>query len=278
MIDLEDERYSPVFAPLVYSKQKVSASLKFEQWEGNNVFLVPFVKSAQGEILLNPIEIENIWQEISFEIPPTKDGLIEEIGFYIETDSIFVDGNGALGRVLLDNFTVKGPAWYNLDFQFQQLEFDSITPFSHHRGEHWLDKDKLVLVSKEEPSYSLTGNYYTKNLHIVGYCEPLAGYNHQIVFRASGLYRSYSIGFCETGIALYRNDFGEKELAKVVFDWQQAQKYHVDLKVDGKYLVFKIDGKIILTYDRLDDSFGMFGFKVEESKMRIGELMIKASI
>ena len=131
-----DERYSPVFAPTVYSGQTVSMELYLDQWNGwERPGAAPYIRTAadkkehlQGYVQLKQGE----WTEVSFQIPDTKGDLIDEVGIVIEGYS--PSKAKTLGAIYLDEFSVRGNSRYSIAIEKQRKEFGAVTPFSMNHG------------------------------------------------------------------------------------------------------------------------------------------------
>jgi ADP-ribosylglycohydrolase len=274
--EFNDEKYKPTFAPTVYSGQKVSMKIFLDQWEGEGITLTPYVKNTYtGEELIQdgiPLQDQG-WNDLQFMVPDTEGALIDEVGFIIRTTSPLT--NRALGCLYIGEFHVSGKASYGIDFSKQYVEFLSITPFAHHRGEWKLEEKQMRYLSPDNCS-SYTGNYYSHDYEVEVNVQPKSGESHCLIFRANGIKRHYLVGFDGVGkVSLIRNDFGYTRLETVPFDWKHGEKYQFNVQCEGENLKFSINGEVIMEVQ--DDAYsqGMFGFGcLEEGEGTLTEFKV----
>ncbi|MBD7984523.1 ADP-ribosylglycohydrolase family protein [Sporosarcina sp. Sa2YVA2] len=263
--DFNDEKYKPTFAPKAYSGQKVSMKILTERLRGNEFYLTPYVRSTYNKELieLNKIVLlDNEWQTIEFTIPETDGTFVDEVGIIIESPSTLT--NRAFGKIYLDEFHIYGSSNYSIDFSKQSIEFLSVTPFAHHRG-NWQLKDDAMIVESETDCSSFTGHYYTRDGSINATITPLSGCHHAIIFRAEGIKRYYQVGFYGNGnVALHLQDFGLSLLTSNNFDWVYGRDYNFEVLVRGNNIRFLIDGKEIINFNDSRYTHGMFGFSMAE--------------
>jgi hypothetical protein len=275
--EFSDEKYKPTFAPTVYSGQQVSMKLFLDKWEGEEIFVSPYIRNTYTEeiIRLERVALDHqTWNNVSFTVPGTEGAMIDEVGFIISSPSPL--SNRALGELYLDQFHVFGNSNYEIDFAKQSTEFLSITPFAHHRGEWKLEKDSMTYQSSTDCS-SYTGNYYSADYSVETTVTPMEGTSHGLIFRAEGIRRHYFIGFNGNGtVSLLKNDFGYSELASVPFEWKHGTDYKMCLQCKEEEISFFIDGIEILKSK--DDRYrqGMFGFgTISEGKGSLTSFIIE---
>ncbi|WP_226036069.1 ADP-ribosylglycohydrolase family protein [Aquibacillus saliphilus] len=269
--DFDDERYKPVFSPKVYSGQTMSLSVLMDKWYGEEVFLIPYVRTTDNkeELFGESVTLKNQeWQDVEFVIPDTKGSLIDEIGFVLESPS--PRENRAFGCLYVDRFRVFGKADYTIDFNKQYEEFKCITPFSHNRGEWTLQEGKMIAESDGDAT-SYTGNYYSSDYELSADLTPLVGEHHSLLFRGMGIQRHYLAGFDGEGqVSLIVNDFGYTRLASTPYEWEKNKSYKFSVYCEADLLTFKINGETVIEYK--DDSYknGMVGIGlIEEGRAEI---------
>lgn len=261
--DFNDEKYKPSFAPKACSGQKVSMQIYCDKWQGEDFFVTPYVRNTFNEedIKLEPLRLINqAWNHIEFIIPETDGAIIDEIGVMIESPSPLL--NRSFGKLFIDEFQIAGKANYKIDFSKQAIEFQSVTPFAHHKGAASLEHGKMRCRSEVECS-SFTGNYYAKNYKIRASVQPLSGVQHMMILRAEGICRHYKAGFDgQNRVSLVLTDFGMKRLIEVPYKWTAGAEYWFEASCEGDMIEFFINGKRIFQVE--DDRFkrGMFGFSV----------------
>ncbi|PLR89146.1 ADP-ribosylglycohydrolase family protein [Bacillus sp. T33-2] len=259
--DFSDEKYKPVFSPKAYSGQIVAATIFLDKWQGSDIHITPYVRKThtQKDITLETVILKDrTWNDIQFVIPDTGGAIIDEIGYIVASPSHLSDR--ALGTLYIDNFHIYGNSNYSIDFSKQSEEFLSVTPFSHNKGNWFLENGKMKCQSFDDCS-SFTGNYYTKDANIEAEIEPLSGESHCLIFRAPGIMRQYLAGFDGKGqISLIKNDFGYERLLTVPFDWAHGKKYKFTVECKGKDIQFSVDGQPVIQH--LDGRFshGMYGY------------------
>ncbi|NQD67262.1 ADP-ribosylglycohydrolase family protein, partial [Bacillus haikouensis] len=259
--EFNDEKYKPTFAPTVYSGQKVCLRIFLDQWEGEEITLTPYVRNTftGEELIQDGISLRNQgWNDLQFIVPHTEGAVIDEVGFIIRTNSPLT--NRALGCLYIGEFHVSGQASYEIDFSKQFVEFLSITPFAHHRGEWKLEEKQMRYTSTDHCS-SYTGNYYSSDYDVEVNVHPESGESHCLIIRANGIKRQYLVGFDGIGkVSLIRNDFGYTRLKTVAYNWKLGENYLFNVQCEGEYLKFSINGEAILELQDDVYSQGMFGF------------------
>lgn len=263
--EFNDEKYKPTFAPKAYSGQTVSMQLYLEKYQGSEVFITPYIRTTfRKEIVeLDKIQLkEQAWQKIEFTIPDTEGSFADEVGFMIESPSSLT--NRCFGKLYLDEFHIFGSSSYEIDFSKQAIEFKSVTPFAHHRG-NWSLKDGRMIVESDTDCASFTGHYYSKDAVIRTTFIPTKGQHHALVFRAQGTQRYYQVGFDGEGkVSLHTQNFGLHCLKTVEYGWKLGQRYVFEVVVRGDEIVFSINGENILNYTDSTWSHGMLGIALSQ--------------
>nr|WP_245566465.1 ADP-ribosylglycohydrolase family protein [Tuberibacillus calidus] len=259
--DFNDEKYKPTFSPKAYSGQIVSVKIYLDKWQGEEVYITPYVRNTfnKEDLKLQPIVLKNHqWNDVEFVIPELGGAMIDEVGYIVESPSPLT--NRAFGKLFIDEFHIHGNAQYTIDFNKQAIEFKSITPFAHHRGE-WLLEDGYMSCTAYEDATSYTGNYYTRNFELESDISPIEGESHGLIFRSLGTERYYFIGFDGDGqVSLIKNDFGYKKIKTVSYQWKKGINYHFKIIVLGDQINFEINGDKVLSHKGLDFAYGMVGF------------------
>jgi ADP-ribosylglycohydrolase len=263
--EFNDEKYKPTFAPKAYSGQTVSMKLLTERYQGKEIQLTPYVRNTYTKeiIELNKVVLmDDEWQSIEYIIPKTNGAFVDEVGFIIESPSTLT--NRAFGKVFVDEFHIYGAPDYSIDFSKQAVEFSSVTPFAHHRG-NWKLVDDTMVVESETDCASFTGHYYMRDAIIQATLTPTKGYHHALIFRAEGVKRYYQIGFDgKEKVSLYVQDFGLTLLKITSYDWDLGGSYNFELTCKGNDIRFSINGQEILSHSDTRYSHGMFGFALTE--------------
>ena len=271
--EFNDEKYKPTFAPTVYSGQTVSFKVFLEKIQGEDIILTPYVRNTctKENQVLTPATLNNQqWNHLEFVVPDTDGALIDEVGMIIESPSPLTQR--AFGKLFIDEFHVSGKVKYSIDFSKQAVEFRSVTPFAHHRGEWKLENGKLKAVNTgAEDCASFTGSYYSKDVRLHTTIIPVKGNHHAVLFRAAGTERYYQMGFDgENQVSLMSRDFGIKRLHTVPFEWQHGQEYEFELICQGKKIQLSINKQPMLQFEDSQHERGMFGF----SMLQQGEALI----
>jgi ADP-ribosylglycohydrolase len=272
-----DEKYKPTFAPKAYSGQTVSAKIYLNKWQGEEIYLIPYVRNTfnKEEMTLSPIILkEQKWNDLVFTIPDTNGAMIDEVGFIIKSPSPL--SNRALGQLYLDEFRIYGNSKYSIDFRKQAVEFLSITPFSHNRGKWSLFNDRMKCITTENCA-SLTGNYYSKNFILESKIRPISGFRHGLIFRALGAERHYYVGFDGTGsVSLLKKDFGYSKLQTTTFDWELGKTYSFKVTCVDNEMTFYINDLEVLHTKDIQYEYGMVGLSsLEKGECDIYSFQVK---
>nr|WP_239581333.1 ADP-ribosylglycohydrolase family protein [Jeotgalibacillus terrae] len=272
-----DEKYKPVFAPKAYSGQTVSAKLYLEQYRGKEIYVIPYIRNTFTKEVteLETILLHNEeWNTISFKIPDTYGSFAEEVGIAIKSPS--PRDNRAFGKIFLDEFHIHGSGDYEIDFAKQTVEFMSVTPFAHHRGQWGLENDRMTAESDTDCA-SFSGHYYMRDGMISSQLKPLSGTHHALIFHALGTQKYYQAGFAGEGkVALQINDFGLQTLKTVEYHWEHDREYLFEVEIRGAVIQFSINGEKILEHQ--DDRFahGMFGLSMAKGgKCEYGDVRVR---
>lgn len=264
--EFNDEKYKPTFAPTAYSGQKVSAKIFLDKWQGEDVFVTPYVRNSfnKEELKLERVTLrQQEWLDVEFDIPDSEEGaLIDEVGYILESPSPL--NNRAFGKFFIGEFRIYDNAEYSIDFSKQAVEFKCVTPFAHHRGE-WFLEDGYMRAIAEEDTTSYTGNYYGRDFVYESTIRPILGSSHGVIFRAKGTERFYFVGFDGVNqVSVVENDFGFKRLKSVTFDWNYDEIYDFKVVCRGSHLQLEIKGELVLESNQIGNEYGMVGFGLLE--------------
>lgn len=277
--DFSDERYKPTFAPQVLSGQILNFSLYLEKWQGENVYIQPYVRVTYGEEYLYgrkvKLESDN-WKQFEYIVPDTHGSFVDEIGFKVSTDSPLT--NRTFGRIFLDNFNVTGQSEYEIDFSKQAIEFLCVTPFSHNLGQWELENNRMKVTSGAEGAAAYTGNYYAKDIQVETVLTPLNGNSHMLHIHSKGVQRGYFVGFNgQNTVQLIHNQFGKEVIKEITFDWSLGQNYQFKLSSQNGEVVLSINDQVVLSEILLSKELeGMYGYvTLDEGKCLIDNFYVK---
>ncbi len=258
--DFDDERYKPTFAPKVYAGQHIALDVFLDQWEGETIDVVSYVRKTWKKEMVRIDQhklINHTWCHIEFTIPETNGDFVDEVGIEISSGGDLK--HRSLGRIFIDNFHAYGKSHYTIDFAKQSEEFLCVTPFSHNKGRWYLDNTHLISECDDETS-SFSGNYFTKDISVKTHITPLEGVSHHLILRTQGVMKGYYLGFSDKGeIAIYKQNFGLKKMISAPFKWKNNKSYEIEAKAIGNQLQLLIDGKVYLSCNDDMFTYGMYG-------------------
>ena len=237
--DFDDERYRPMFSPLVADGQRVTMSLRLEPWEGDgNLRIVPYVRRT----LSGQIEECGAWHvppstdhKFSFDIPDGDGDMIDEIGIQIE----YFGRNKFLGKLWISDFVIDGPGHRRIAPDRICPEWGGLLGFTWNRG-RWTLQDGAIQAHTATDADAWTGQYYATDQRVTAELVPLAGTSHLVVARAQGTSRFYAAGFQDGAFVLIAQDFGTAILAQVPFVADIGNVYTITVEVTGASLVARI--------------------------------------
>jgi ADP-ribosylglycohydrolase len=258
--DFDDERYSPVFSPTARPGQKVEMLFRLERWEGQSVGIEGYVRDSSSgkDVVASPAVFPKDGESIrlEFSIPELGGACADEVG--IKLTSFSGKGKRDSGRLLVDRFSIRGPAAYSIDLARQSVEFGCVTPFSHDGGTWSIEEGRLQLMTPSAAA-SYTGGYRVGDQRITCGVTPLAGDSHLLMTRAAGAMRSYLGGFDSDGVSIYRRNFGLERLAHAVFPWEKNRDYELSFEAAGDELSLYVDGELLLEVRDCAFTEGMAG-------------------
>lgn len=274
--DLVDERYSPVFSPILYPGESVVIKYSFNSIESkdvdwNNITAIGYIRLVNDEI----IELTDNYflgqnGDIKFKIPSTIKCNIAEFG--IKLQSVDIKRNMEFGILKVEQIEILGKAKYEIDFSKQNIEFNSVTPYSHEGGSHYLDKyyfehngnETTLRTVSLDKTKSLAG-YYTHSNYKQAY-EVLieSGNLFNIYFYAQGLNRYNCITF-KRGNAIIVSSYSngiEREI-EIEFPWNYNEVYKVDIIPESDFVKILVDNKEICQF-KPNQLSGLHGYGFAE--------------
>jgi ADP-ribosylglycohydrolase len=284
--DFDDERYMPVFSPVVYPGQELFISFTLERLSGESVMISPYVRNtwnkeciALGGAVYRDEEKHQLRFVIPSDDPRIAGAMIDEIGLIFEGNS--PEKNKDLGCLYIDRFKAEGKARYTIAMEKQCKEFASITPFSHNHGAWELVRHESGVVYMEamaaEHAEAMTGNYYMEDAELGGSILPHSGFSHLAGLRIQGALRGYYAGFHGEGRAvIVKHNKTLTGLASVSFPWQHEKLYHIGFSARGSLLTLEIDGRPLLECEDHEFRYGMAGYALYGmGRCGFGDLSIK---
>lgn len=251
--DFDDERYRPMFSPLVASGQTVSFDVFMEPWEGDgHLRIAPYVRATMSKTIIETGAYETPqaggWTHIEFTVPDADGEAIDEIGIDIE----YFGRLKFLGKLYLANFRVAGKGTTRIDPAKEVEEWESITRFTWNRG-YWKKEGDQITCLTDTDADLWTGHLYTRDATVAAEITPLSGASHLVSFRAQGTSRFYAAGFEEGKLRIIREDFGKTVIAEADFPAEPGRAYRLDIEVRGTSIAVSVDGKHLL--EARDDRF-----------------------
>lgn len=275
--DFNDTRYMPVFSPKAYPGQTVSFWVCSEKIGGEDILISPYVRNTftKSEIFLGALSLEEPgWKKVEFTIPDLDGAMVDEIGFWIESNSSIK--NRDFRSIFLDDFSVAGPASYRIDFAKSAKEFDSVIPFAHDHGAWEIVGGRLEAM-RLNGCEALTGNYFTRDVRLESSVVPFTGTSHCLALRVQGAQRGYYAGLKSGGAAIYRKSGGVwQELADIAYDWKAGEEIAIAFEAAGPELTLSLGGRRVLSVADETLKYGMVGFASKsEGRSSFGALIVK---
>ncbi|WP_424983884.1 ADP-ribosylglycohydrolase family protein [Maritalea sp. S77] len=273
--DFDDERYRPMFSPLVAAGQKVSFDILLEPWEGDEHLRVsPYVRATMSERIEETGAWEQPepgkWTRIEFVVPELDDEAADEIGLQIE----YFGRKKFLGKVYLANFEVSGAGKTNIVPAKEVEEWEAISRFTWNRG-YWTLQDGCIEGLTASDADIWTGHLYARDAKTSANMRPQSGKSHLLSVRAQGTSRFYAAGFENGKAVILKEDFGTTVLAETNFPVEFGKSYQVEVDVIGDKISLSVDGKQLL--EAKDDSFayGQSGVRLKSAgRISIGAFSI----
>lgn len=259
--DFDDERYRPMFSPVVDAGQTVRFKLWLDPWNGDgNLRVAPYVRRTMGGEIEETgawhVPSSEGWQQYEFVVPDGVEA-IDEIGISIE----YFGRLKFLGRLFLADFTVSGPGHLTIDPAVETQEWGAISRFTYNRG-HWTKQNGRIHGHTAGDADMWTGHYYARDVTVKADIRRLAGKSQLLTARVQGTGRFYAAGFDGDEVVILKEDFGTSVLARAPFAAETGKSYAFEFKVEGDRLSFSVDGKELITANDADYGYGMSGIRL----------------
>ncbi|MCJ8324643.1 MAG: ADP-ribosylglycohydrolase family protein [Rhizobiales bacterium] len=260
--DFDDNRYRPMFSPLVATGQTVSFEINLEHIDADeDLYYVPYIRRTMSQ------QIDKIgkwkkpsadaWETVSFDVPETGGEAIDEIGILVE----YTGRQLYLGNLYLTSFEISGLGNTYIDPRLEAEEWEAITRFTWNRG-YWKLKDGRIIGLTDKDADLWTGHAYATDLTVSADIMPLAGHSHLLTARAQGATGFYAAGFEAGKLVIVKQNFGTEILAEIDFQMNHGQSYQIAFSVIGDKLSVKIDGKQLLRATDNKFAYGMCGLRM----------------
>lgn len=272
--DFDDERYRPMFSPVVDAGQVVRFKLWLDPWNGDgNLRVAPYVRRTMSGVIEETgawdVPSSSGWQQYEFVVPEGVEA-IDEIGINIE----YFGRLKFLGRLYLADFEVSGPGHLEIDPASEVQEWGAISRFTWNRG-HWTKADGRIHGHTASNADMWTGHYYARDVVVSADITPLAGSSHLVSARVNGTDRFYAGGFQDGQAVILKHDFGQTVLASAPFAAEPGRSYRIELSVIGETLSLSIDGKVVATAEDKSFTYGMSGLRLGAAgRMAVGHFAV----
>lgn len=257
--DFDDERYRPMFSPLVAEGQRVSFRLRMEPQAGDgHLRAVPYVRRAMS----GAIEEIGGWQripveaaEIAFTVP-AGDEAVDEIGILVE----YFGRLKFLGRLYLSDFSVDGPGKTTLAAATEAQEWGAITRCTFNRG-YWIKEGDRITGHTASDADLWTGHAYARDATVRADLQRHSGASQLLTLRVQGAERFYAAGFFGDEAVILKRDFGDEILARTPFP-AGPRPHAVAFSADGTALRLEIDGRTVLEATDGRFAYGQAGVRL----------------
>lgn len=276
--DFDDERYRPMFTPVVDGGQTVSFKLWLDPWNGDgNLRVAPYVRrtlsGAIEETGAWDVPSAAGWQDYSFVVP-AGDEAIDEVGISIE----YFGRLKFLGRLFLADFRVEGAGHTVIEPKIETQEWGAITRFTYNRG-HWTKQDGRIHGHTAGDADMWTGHYYARDVVVKADMRRLAGASQLVTARVQGTGRFYAAGFEGDEVVILREDFGSTVLARAPFRVETGKSYQLAFSVTGDTLGLAVDGVPLLNTTDASYAHGMAGIRLASAgRMSVGRIEIVETV
>lgn len=259
--DFDDERYRPMFSPVVDAGQTVRFKLWLDPWNGDgHLRVAPYIRRAMSGTIEETgawvVPSSEGWQEFEFVVPEGAEA-IDEVGLRVE----YFGRLKFLGRLFLADFTVAGPGHLSIDPKTEVQEWGAISRFTWNRG-HWTKQFDRIHGHASGDADMWTGHYYARDVVVSAELEPLAGQSHLVTARVQGTNRFYAAGFQNGHAVIVKHDFDQTVLASAPFTLEPGRVYCLELSAQGDNLALAIDGHPIVSATDATFAYGMSGLRL----------------
>jgi ADP-ribosylglycohydrolase len=276
--DFDDERYRPMFSPLVSDGQLVRFKLWLDPWAGDgNLRFRPYVRRTMSGKIERidegwTIPSKNAWQDVSFTVPAGSEA-IDEVGIEVE----YFGRLKFLGRLFLADFTVDGPGTTIIDPAIETQEWGAISRFTWNRG-YWIKEGDCVTGHTASDADMWTGHYYARDVAVTAEIARHSGASQLVTARVQGTNRFYAAGFEGDEVVILKCDFGTTVLARAPFVVETGTNHVLTFTASGSALALAVDGKPLLVAEDGQFAFGMAGLRLGSAgRMSIGRFEIVES-
>lgn len=272
--DFDDERYRPMFSPVVDAGQTVRFKLWLDPWNGDgHLRVAPYVRRTMSGTIEETgawmVPSSEGWQEFEFVVPDGVEA-IDEVGIAIE----YFGRLKFLGRLFLADFSVSGAGSLQIDPKVETQEWGAISRFTWNRG-HWTRQFGRIHGHAADDADMWTGHYYARDVTVSADMEPLAGASHLVTARVQGTGRFYAAGFENGEAVILKQDFGKTVLARAPFTPEPGRTYAIALEANGAALTLSVDGKALLTASDETFAYGMSGLRIgQPGRMAISSFSV----
>ena len=272
--DFDDERYRPMFSPVVDAGQTVSFKLWLDPWNGDgNLRVAPYVRRTMSGVIEETgawhVPSSEGWQDYSFTVPE-GDEAIDEIGILVE----YFGRLKFLGRLFLADFKVEGAGHTVIEPATETQEWGAISRFTFNRG-HWTIQDGRIHGHTAGDADMWTGHYYARDVVVSADMRRLAGASQLVTARVQGTGRFYAAGFGGDEVVILKEDFGTTVLARAPFKPETGRSYQFAFTLKGGRLSFAVDGQELLTASDGTYEYGMAGIRMASAgRMSMGRIEI----
>ncbi len=272
--DFDDERYRPMFTPVVDAGQVVRFKLWLDPWNGDgHLRVAPYVRRAMSGAIEETgawhVPSSEGWQDYEFVVPE-GDEAIDEIGISIE----YFGRLKFLGRLFLADFSVSGKGHLAIDPKLEKQEWGGITRFTWNRG-HWSLQNGVIHAHTAEDADAWTGHGHMRDVTVSARITPLAGASHLVAARVQGTSRFYAAGFEDGAAVIVKEDHGRTELARVPFERKLGVPVTVALTARGDELVLSVDGAEVARARDGQFAYGQAGLRMASAgRMTIARLEV----
>jgi len=268
--DFDNNRYDPSFSPLLYPGQIIKGSVFIPDF-GKDCTVHLYAKNATtGEILQSEGYRAKMgeWMHISFQIPATVGGMIDEAGFAF-------DMNGPMDTpanltCYIDDFYFTGTPDYTVDFSLIKEEYwtfrqREISQFTKLKGLSFLE-DGMLNLACSDFAEMYTGHHNWTDYAAEFTIKPCTGKHHFVNVRVQGAIRSYAAGFSDGKLCLMKNKNGYHVLTETDFAVSTGQVYNIEVKAYGNHLTVYVDSVKLLDYEDTNQPYltGGIGLSVQK--------------
>lgn len=260
--DLHDNRYDPVFSPIIYPGQTVKASVRGDEFDSNVIAKLYCHDRNNDEITYGEkiVLCPNEYKELTLNIPSGIAGCIDEVGVEILSST---NSHKACSNIFIEWMNFEGKANYILDFKKETMEIwdvfhREVSQCTRLKG-HWtLDENKKLMGVTADETELFTGNYYWTDYEVSTLMTPIVGNGDCLNFRVQGAIKSYAVGLFDDKLILKKNNNGYVSLAEVNFEWNTKSSYLIKADIVDNIIKIYVNDKLMIEYTDIDKPY-LFG-------------------